>query len=341
LVALLFVIGVGVAGTRFFPADTKALWMGPWLGLIVLLAGSLLLLPLVTILEGCGQVLELTRYRFYQSVVSSLLLWSAAYGQAGLWIVLIAAASALARDVYVVFWRYRGFFRALWSSPHTEEFSWKMEVWPMQWRLAFQAAAGYFVVPVINPIVFHYQGAVEAGRIGMSLQATSAIQSLGQAWLLTQLPAFGRTIAVGDFDGLHRHWKRAGASSIAVVTIVGALAVGILALGRGLGVAEVERLVAPWQLGVLVLVVVLSQIVQIEAAYLRAFKVEPFLWVGVAGGIISGASVWFFGMWMGLAGVVIGYWLGTLVIAAWASAIFWRRRHPSLFARRSRDAMPA
>lgn len=191
--------------------------------------------------------------------------------------------------------------------------------------------SGYFLLQLITPVVFHYHGAIEAGRIGMSMQIAFAIQTLGQVWLLTKAPLFGALIAKGDFIALNKMWKHAALTSLSVVFVVGVLLVAAVAVGNAFNLQIMGRVVGQWEFALLILAQFFSQIMQSEAAYLRAFKKEYFMVVGVAGGAIAGLLIWYLGASLGTSGAVIGYTLSMAIIMLWATQIFLSKKHSSLF----------
>jgi len=322
LVSILFVLIVGLIGFYFFPEVERALWFAPWCILAALSGVNIFLLPMISLLEGCGQIRTINKFRFTQALISSFALWISMYAGAGLWALAIAALIVVLRDLYLILVHYREFFKPFWHLSTTKWVDWKNEIWPMQWRLALQAVSGYFLLQLITPVIFKYHGSIEAGRIGMSMQIIGAIQSLGLVWLQTKVPLFGGFIAQNDLASLNKVWARSARHSVAVVAIVGMVLVLVVAAGNVLQLQIMERLVGPWQFGFLVIALVFSQMVQAEAAYLRAFKKEPFLLVGVIGGVVAGLLIWFLGSREGVAGAIIGYALSMGVVLVWATRIF-------------------
>lgn len=331
LVSFLFILIVGLVGIVFFPQSERDIWFAPWCLLVVFSGLNLFVLPIISLLEGCGQIREINKFRFTQAIISSLVLWFSMYAGADLWAVVFAAFIVVLRDIYLLFIHYRAFFKPFRYLPVSERIDWKNEIWPMQWRLALQAISGYFLLQLITPVIFNYHGSIEAGRIGMSMQAVGAIQSLGQVWLLTKSPLFGGLIAREDFTTLNKTWLKSSLISVLVVLVAGLGLMISVAIGNALDLPMMERVVGSWQFGLLILSQVFSQIVQAEAAYLRAFKKEHFLLVGVIGGAIAGVLIWYLGSKNGITGAIIGYTFSMAIVLIWATHIFLSKRHSSLF----------
>src|SRR5438309_6833878 len=62
-VCFLFILGVGIAGHVFFSQSrgTDVAWQGPWWTVVALASVQLWLMPILSLLEGCNQVVTLNR----------------------------------------------------------------------------------------------------------------------------------------------------------------------------------------------------------------------------------------------------------------------------------------
>lgn len=321
-VSMMFIIVIGMLGFTFFPQDESKVWVLPWCVLVVLYGMNIFLLPMISLLEGCGQIKEINKFRFTQAIISSVMLWGAMYMGANLWSLVLATLVVVIRDVYLLGIHYREFFKPFWKFPPSQRIDWKREIWPMQWRLALQAMSGYLLLQLITPVIFKYHGSIEAGRIGMSMQIMGAIQSLGQVWIQSKMPMFGGLIAKKDYLALDTIWRESATHSIVAVLILGLALILAVVIGNVMQLPVMGRIVSPMQFVMLVLTLLFSQVVQTEAAYLRAFKREPFLWVGVVSGIIAGILIWYLGARLGVTGAVIGYAFSMGIVLLWATRIF-------------------
>lgn len=321
--SFLFIVIVTIVGLFFFPIEEASLWRGPWIFLVLFSGLGLFALPFISILEGCGQVSTVSRFRLSQGVVSSLLLWVSLSLGAGLWSVVISTGVIFFRDLYLLLIYYRSFFKPFWSIKVTYRINWMKEVWPLQWRLGLQSIAGYFLLQIMNPVIFKYHGAEAAGRIGITMQIIYSIQSFGQAILSARVPHFGRLIASEKKFEFNSLWKKTSILSVSVVVFIGLAFVISIPIGQYLGINMFTRLASIKEIFVLISAIILSQLVQVEAAYLRAFKIEPFLKVGVLGGIIAGLLIWYFGYKYAVPGAVGAYFTSMFLVFIWSSFIFF------------------
>src|SRR5690606_5151576 len=103
---------------------------------------------------------------------------------------------------------FRRFFSSLLAAPVVARVQWRQEIWPLQWRLALQCLVAWFAFSLLKPVIFHYHGPAEAGRMGLTWSALTALQAAAMAWVETRAPLFGTLIARRDFRELDRVFFR-------------------------------------------------------------------------------------------------------------------------------------
>lgn len=313
IASVLFAVGIGAGGAFFLsgralpPAD----WLPQWIGLTVLTALLLAVLPLTSLLEGCDQLPIVNRYRLRQAVTGSLFVWTLIVLGAGLWVSVAAAAVRLFWELHLVAVRYRGFFRSLLAAAREQTLDWWGQVWPMQWRLAVGGIFGWLSMYLITPVIFHYHGSAAAGRMGMTWTVLTSLQAAAFAWIETRRPRFGQMIARREFDALDHLFLRVSAFSVGLL-LVGSLAFcGVVALLPLVEIRLVQLLadaLLPAQPTLLLaLAVSLLQIARCANIYVRAHQREPFLVPGVISSVLIGALVFVFGRQYGAAGAAVGY----------------------------------
>ena len=177
-VSFLYILGVGVAGHVFFSQSkaTDVVWQGPWWTVVALAAVQLWLMPILSVLEGCNQVVALNRFRLVQTILEASTMWLLLAAGAGLWVAAGAQAIKVAATLLFVAGRYGRFFSSLLAGQGRERVQWRLEIWPMQWRLALQGLVNYFMFSLFTPVMFHYHGPEVAGRMGMTLQIVGVVQ---------------------------------------------------------------------------------------------------------------------------------------------------------------------
>jgi hypothetical protein len=329
VVSVLFLAVAGVAGALFFSraGDYPVSWHGPWIALLLMNSVALFSLPFTSVLEGCNQVQQVNKARFLQSVGSNLAVWVTLALGGGLWAGTAFMFVIIIRDMYLVLWRYRGFFASFTTQPAQRSVLWARDIWPMQWRLGLTSVGTFLTFAVFNPVVFYYHGATEAGRMGMTWTLATAVQSISLAWLYTKMPRFGMLAARGAGVELRQYWARTAVVTVGIAALGAVAVVAAVSVASSLQLDIARRLLGPGTTAVLLLGVVAMQVVNAQVAYMRAHRTEPLAWVWMGSSVIVGAGVWACGRAAGSLGAVLAYTsIVVLLIVPIATSIWYRHQ---------------
>lgn len=308
------------------PAQSVA-WQLPWCMVVLAATFTFQIDPILSFLEGCGQVANVARLRMSQAVLGSLLVWSALALHRGLF---APAMMILGQVIAGVVWLHRrrrlllGLFRQKTVSHRVR---WRTEIWPFQWRIAVSWICGYFIFQLFNPVLFAYRGPVAAGQMGMSLSIAGALTSVAIAWVNTKAAPFGSMIARRDFAQLDKVFFQALRQSVSVCA-GGSLVVwlGCIYLHTA-RLRFAQRMLDPPSMGILLLGTIINVIVFAEAVYLRAHKEEKFLSGSILGAVLIGSSTYWIGKRYGAIGMVSGYLaVGIVVGLGYNTYIFLKYR---------------
>lgn len=310
LAAIIMALLLLTAGLYFFSHQKSNLseisWQLPWIFLVIFTAFNLLCTPSLAAIEGSGQVVNVNRLRLAQGVVSSFLSWILLVLGARLWIAVIPVLVASTTSSY---WLLR-FFPILIKSvvkvdraEGKDIFSWKHEVWPMQWRIAISWISGYFIFQLFTPVLFYYHGAVEAGKMGMSIAIATILTSVGFVWMQANSPSLTKLVSNSNWKEFDRTFFQLFMQSSAFVFISIVTIVTCLSLFKGVSI--LERVLPLLEMIMLLIAFSISHIVGALAYYLRLHKREPFMVLSVIGAIILTASILYFGRIYGARGMVI------------------------------------
>ncbi len=319
-VAALLLLAILIpAGRAFFarhsPPGVQVHWMGPWLLAAVATTCTFQIDPLFSFLEGCGYVPEVARARLLQAITGSVLGWAALVLGHGLFAPGLMIGGQAVAGLGSLLPR-RGLLLPLLRRriPAIEHVSWRADIWPFQWRMAISWICGYFTFQMFTPVLFARWGAVEAGRMGMSLSIAGALSAVAIAWMNTKAAPFGRLIARGEYEELDRRFFRSlgQATGIQVLGAATVFVVVMVLVARGSPFAG--RLLAPLPLAMLLVGSIGNNVVSSEAMYLRAHKQERFMVNSIVGALYTAPMVWLLGRAFGASGIAAGYLAGTLVI---------------------------
>jgi hypothetical protein len=331
IAAVLMGIVLMVGGTRFFSLHQQPqapnIWIVPLRVTVLACAITFSIGPVLSFLEGCGQVAQVARMRFFQSTVSVGLSWTALLTHHG----LFSPAMVLLGQGFVasllLLSRRKLLIPLLRMRVAKMGISWRREVWPFQWKIAISWLCDYFIFQLFTPVLFAFRGPEEAGKMGLSMSVVLQLSAMMLAWMTTKAAPFGSLIAKKDTPELDRMFFRSLRQSISL--FVGAAALVMMGvLAAPYIVPRISRRIEDWPIFLLLLLTALSShVVQSEAIYLRAHKCEPFLVQSVVIALCTAASVVVFAKTSGALGVSIAYFLvlGVAGVIS-ATAIFRSKR---------------
>ena len=326
LAVLAFVL-VGVCGHVFFSLkhDSGSEWVGPWWLVCFAAAIVLLIQPVGALIEGCNQVSFIYGLRTITRIVVAVSLWATLFAGFGLYAAAVTAlvGAIVATIGYARKWPT--FLKLILREPTTESISWKKEIWPFQWRIAVSWGCGYFVFSFFNPVVFWFEGKVAAGQMGQSLGLITSVGALAGAWIGAKGPRFGVLVKNRQFEDLNREFKVATTQAVFMC-----VAAGLALLGGLWGLQNYLPHLAPRFLGIeatafLVVAAVCNQIITGQAAYLRAFKREPFMVLSIVSGILNGVGLLVCAYFWGTLGACVSYAASQFACTFLATWI-WRKR---------------
>lgn len=309
----------------------------PWL--LVVLASSLTFQidPVFSFLEGCGYVPQVARTRLRQSILSTVLGWSAFVMHHGLFAPgLFILGQALAGGWFL--YTKRGLLMPLMRHKGAPfAIHWNSEIWPFQWRIAVSWISGYITSQLFVPAVMNSRGPVEAGQLGMSLTVCATLTTMAVSWLNTKAAPFGQMIARKEYRRLDHIFSRTIVQSVGAA-VAGCTFVWLAVWWLGAhgvrlhGVLLASRLLPSAPLAMLFFGMVANVVVIGMALYLRAHKQEKFMINSIAGAVYCIPVAFVIARWPGphggAWGIAASYALGSAIIGlGFGSYTFfkWRR----------------
>ena len=303
-------------------------WKLPWLLICIASAIKLFQSPFTSILMGLGKVTEMSKVTFYQQIILPIVVWLGLILNWDLYVVGISSIlSAIWWNVYIYKTDLQRLLIKIWKINIAEKVNYSKEIFPFQWKIAVSWISGYFIFQLFNPVLFATDGPVVAGQMGMTLTVLNAIQALSMSWLNTKVPEYSRLIALKDYCTLDNLFNITMKQMLIVCFVLLSLMFfGIV----GLRVFEIrigdnlvgDRFIDYIPMLLMMIVVIINQYVSSWATYLRCHKQEPFLLNSLLGGIFNCLSTIFLGNLFGLNGIVVGYFLITLIFLPWGYYIY-------------------
>ncbi len=299
-------------------------WQLPWI--LVALATSLMLVinPLLAFFEGLGKVKEVAKIRFVQQTVNILCIALVFVFHGSLFALGIASFVSFLILMGSILLTYRkNLLLFIYYSIGEIRVDYWEEIFPYQWKIALSWVSGYFIFQLFNPVLFATEGAVVAGKMGMTLQALNGISSLSMSWISTKIPLMSSLIAEKSYKKLDTIFNK----TVSQLSFINILLIGVfIVLVVGFNYLKIplgQRFLPIFPLILLCIVTFVNQFIFSWATYLRCHKQEPFLVNSIVGGILTASSTFLLGNFFGLMGIVLGYTCLTIFVGLpWGYLIF-------------------
>lgn len=331
LIGSLFVVAVGLGGSWFLARSASAepvAWQTAWWLTVPVFGASIVCNVVYSFLEGLGLVRDVALGRLVQSLVALCGLWLALSLELRLSaLVVLHGLNLLVAGSWILLRHGRLLSDLLAAKGPAGAIDWRADIWPFQWRIAVSWMAGYFASQAITPIVFHSLGAVEAGRMGLSLTLVGVVSSAALAWITTKSPQLGALAAQRQHDQAWSMFQRADRQALVVAAVFAALLMATVAVLTWSWPMLGQRFLPLPALGCVAASAVLGVYISSRALYLRAFRREPFMALSVTTGVATAAAVWLTALAGTLNAVAAAYLCVTAVVAlAWCRPLFHRCR---------------
>ena len=325
----MLILTLGGGGYVFFSGFSSGgiPWVGPWFFLSLLTGLIISLTPIWSVLEGTSQISRVYRFRFFSAIFMNIASWAGMLMGANLWVLCFANAVALLYAIVFLWRRYYLFCKSLIFQRHgNEKIHWFEEVWPMQWRVALMAAAGYFFCYFFTPVLFKYHGAVVAGQMGMTWTFVGILPSLSAAWVNPKGPLFGMMIARKEYDELDRIFWRLTKVVLVGVGLVAVLMWAFVFVLYKMKLPIMERLLSPLPTGIFLAAQFFLSISYPMATYMRAHKKEPLMFLFVCSSGFVCLSNLILGKYFSATGMAWGYFTVNLLALPVISFLWYRNR---------------
>jgi len=330
-ISLLLLIALIIAGNYFFTKFNNRLdvsWQMPWAILSLTTCGFLLIDPLFAFLEGLGKVKEVARMRLIQQTVYIVTVITLLFYHFKLYSSALAVlASFLTMLLLFLFSDNSKILFKLWKLKGEWKVNYRKEIFPYQWKIALSWMSGYFIFQLFNPVLFATEGAVIAGRMGMTIAALNGVLGLSMSWINTKVPLFSGLIAQKNYAELDKVFFKSFLQTIIITTL------GLITLFAIVFVLQKEdlsignRFLSLLPLSFMCFSFLLNCLAFGMATYLRCHKSEPLLGQSVVFAIFSAISTVILGKYFGVIGITAGYLaLGLTIGLPWIIVVFYRKR---------------
>jgi hypothetical protein len=269
----------------------RVIWF--WILLIFGTGLNLRFIPRFSVTEAMNGVAGIAKLRLVQSMASNCLSWLCFIWGFGLWgIIVIPFANLIVAKIWIS--RSDRFYdKIILQHPKVSAMqTWKSVILPLQWRMALSWMSGYIVFNLLPLIVFNKYGAVEAGRLGLSLSLYSALLNLGSSWVSAKFPRLVEHVAKGEYLELNTTFSKAWRNSVSFTVVTSIIVVLFAPLLSMLNPQLSSRLSDQTILIALCVVTIANSVIFGAALYMRSFREEPMTMISVISAVSIVVVAW-------------------------------------------------
>ncbi len=290
-------------------------WFYPWVALCASTSFFFYLNPFIGFFQGLGQITEISKLYFVQQIILIPMVFFSFYFGMGIWSLVISNfCSVLVFSYFLLTGNRLKILSSLSKINISHHVNYLKEIFPFQWRIALSWISGYFIFQFFNPVLFAFEGAEIAGKMGITLVALNGISAISMSWLSTKIHLFSGLISRKKFKYLDilfsNTMKNQLIASVLLIALFNLFIFGLNIFKIGI----VNRFLSYQYIFLLSIVSFVNQLINLWATYLRCHKQDPFFIISIVGGGLSLISTLTFGYYFGVAGVVYGYFSLTVLI---------------------------
>lgn len=286
--------------------QTDIQWGLPWiiygLASVFVFINSMLL----SFIEGCDSVGEVQKIRFLISFVTVIATVVFLLLGAELYALAISLLIGALTGILLIVYRYMPMLKQLYTISLKAVHSWQKEILPLVGKYAISWASGYFIFSIFTPIAFYYYGAVEAGKVGLSIALCTAIFGIANIWMTLIIPKINILVSQGDYTTLNSLFKRHLMLSV-ITYILGLSLLFILMLFFNNYLPFIQRLVSPLSLLIISAGWLFQIIISGYAIYMRAHKEEPLATLSFLSGIYISLTTFLIALYLPFDYFFIGF----------------------------------
>lgn len=287
-----------------------------WILTVIFSSAGTAIIPLTSVLEGCGSVAQVQQLRVLQAFGRNIFLWVAILLGLRLIVVSIEFFAILLVFIVWLFYNYKDFILQLFYLPLDKNItiSWKREILPLQSKVALSWIAAYFINYLFLPLLFTYRGPIEAGKMGVSMRVSEIVFLISIAWINTKAPKYGSLINQKKYSELN---KLALSSTIQAVIVGTICSIGAVLVIFILNIYKPDygsRFLDYGIIAILCLSSLLNVVLSSIGSYLRAYKKEPMMILSIILAVFISVSNYLCSKYLDTNKMAISYALILLLV---------------------------
>ena len=303
-------------------------WHLPWLIYGISSAIGFINSTILYFFEGCNSVAKVQNIRLKMSIFTSTTVLIGLIFKLKLYALSISLLVNAIIGMYFIYHHFKAVIIQLIEVSKTCEYSWSKDILSLIWKYAISWACGYFMFQMYTPLTFHFHGAIEAGKVGLSITLWMAVFGISNVWIGAITPKLNMYISKQDWSDLDKVFRR-NLLLAGITFLLGAVSIwGLTYFLKG-KIFIFERFVNDFSMAILGICWFCQLIINTLAVYLRAHKEEPLLIPSFVSAVYISLSTWLCAKYLSVNYLFLGYLSSYAFMLPWVIHIFykWRRKH--------------
>jgi hypothetical protein len=219
---------------------------------------------------------------------------------------------------FLIYFKASELWKQIISHKITKQFNWFYEIINLQWKYAISWASGFLIVSFYVPVIYKIDGAVLAGKFGITLAILTAIQGVGFSWLQAKIPKFNILVSLEKYKTLYSlFYKATKIGFIILIFFFSLIILFMLVLQQFPFISD--RFLSLLQTSLLVIYLLETYITGSLALFLRTFKKEPFYFFSVSNAVFISLNTTLCLVFYDLTiALIIQVLISTVVFLPWA-----------------------
>ena len=286
IILLAFPIILVIGFWLFNSKDDNVNWLLPWivytLGAAIMFANTVIL----SFIEGCNNVAITQRIRFYNTLINFIILFPLLILGFNLFALAISLLLSSLLTSVIIILKFRSFLNQLWVLSKANYYNLFPEFWLFFKKYSLSVVSGFLVIQIFTPLAFHFYGAVEAGKVGLTMSLATAIFSISNVWFQSIAPRVNILTSQKNWSILNKLiFERLIFALLTYLISFAFFGLIFYQLQNSFFTKITSRFLPPVGILILFFYWLIQLPVYIMAFYLRAHKKEPYMYLSIFGAV--------------------------------------------------------
>lgn len=234
---------------------------------------------ILSFIEGLDKIAIVQKIRFQVAVINTCIVITILILGGNVYALVFSILISSLVIFLLVFAKFKKCLQQLLIISNDFIFNWKKEVLPLFIKYAFTFSSSYLLFQIYTPLMHYFHGAVDSGKVGITISLVTAIYSLSYIWIYTIVPKMNMLISKKTWHELDILFQKRLLLALGtfLFVIIG-LFLFITIFGSFWIIPRImSRFLPPISLVMLLICHFLQLIINSLAVYLRGYKKEPWV----------------------------------------------------------------